>query len=405
MKAGFLDKLIGRLDRLDPDHLQAHILHLAREKGLLETIFHALQEGIVLLDGRGRIQYANRAAGRLLGFDIEQCEGMPLARFLRGVDWNLMLRLDEGEWSRVVSREVEVNYPEHRFLAFYVVPLVLQQPPERGAVVILRDVTHDRQSQAENVESERLRAVMLLAAGVAHEIGNPLNSLSIHLQLLQRETEALAGAAPLRELVDVCRREVERLDRIVAQFLRAVRPEPPRLESARIEEVVRDALDFLRHEIADRKVEVVLEDGASLPTVRVDRHQMRQAFFNIIKNAVEAMPGGGRLTVSFSEGDRFVTVTFRDTGKGIRGEDLSRVFEPYFSTKARGSGLGLMIVHRIIRDHGGEIEIHSETERGTAVIVSIPREDRLVRLLQAGAPPPDGEPPHEERKAHDSDRG
>ncbi len=391
MKAGFLDKLIGRLDRLDPDHLQAHILRLAREKGLLETIFHALQEGIVLLDGRGRMLYANRAAGRLLGFDIEHNEGDPLARFLRGVDWNLVLRLDEGEWSRVVSREIEIHYPEHRFLAFYVVPLTLQEPAERGAVVILRDVTRDRQSQAENVESERLRAIMLLAAGVAHEIGNPLNSLSIHLQLLRREMDDTPQATSLRELVDVCRREVERLDRIVAQFLQAVRPVPPQLESAQIAEIVRETVEFLRHEIADRNVTVEMDDGAALPSVRVDRHQMRQAFFNIVKNAIEAMPGGGRLSISFSETDRFVVVTFRDTGKGIRSEDLSRVFEPYYTTKARGSGLGLMIVHRIIRDHGGEIEIHSEPERGTAVLISLPREDRLIRLLESGTATRSGE--------------
>jgi len=384
VKPGFLDKLIGRLDRLDPDHLQAHILHLAREKGLLETIFHALQEGLVLLDGSGRILYANRAAGRLLGFDIEAAEGAPIGRFLRGVDWNLVLRLDEGEWSRLVSREIEVNYPEHRFLAFYVVPLALQQPKERGAVVILRDITRDRERRDANVESERLRAITLLAAGVAHEIGNPLNSLSIHLQLLRRELAAAGGAPAANELVEVCEREVRRLDRIVAQFLSAVRPVPPNLESVRIEEVVADAAGFLRHEASDRGVRVEVAAASDLPTVRVDRHQIRQAFFNIIKHAVEAMPGGGVLRIGFAETDRFVVVSFTDSGEGIRAEDLSRIFDPYYTTKTKGSGLGLMIVQRIVRDHGGEIEIHSEAGHGTAVLVSLPREDRLVRLLPAG---------------------
>lgn len=385
MKPGFLDKLIGRLDRVDPNHLQAHILHLAREKGLLETIFHALQEGLVLLDGGGRIRYANRSAGRLLGFDIESAEGAPIGRFLREVDWDLVLRLDEGEWSRLVSREIEVNYPEHRYLAFYVVPLALQQPKERGAVVILRDVTRDRQSQAASVESERLRAIMLLAAGVAHEIGNPLNSLSIHLQLLRRELAGMRAAEGARELVDVCEREVRRLDRIVSQFLSAVRPAPLNLESARIEEIVADAAEFWRHEAADRGVRIEVAPAEDLPTVRVDRHQIRQAFFNIIKNAVEAMPGGGVLRIGFSAGDRFVGVTFADTGHGIRAEDLSRIFDPYYTTKANGSGLGMMIVQRIVRDHGGEIEIHSEVGRGTAVVVALPREDRLVRLLPASS--------------------
>lgn len=391
MKRGFLDKLIGRLDRVDPGHLQAHILRLAREKGLLETIFHAIQEGILLLDGRGRILYANRAAGRLLGFDIEAAEGAPAARYLRGVDWNLVLRLDEDEWARLVSREIEINYPEHRYVAFYLVPLQLQQPSERGAAVILRDVTRDRRAQAENVESERLRAIMLLAAGVAHEIGNPLNSLSIHLQLLRRELADRAGAEGSRELVDVCEREVRRLDGIVREFLHAVRPAPLTLESSDLAEVVRDALKFLGPEIADRGVRVEFDETAELPAVRVDRHQIRQAFFNIVKNAVEAMSGGGRLRISFAAGDQSVVVSFLDNGRGIRAEDLSRIFDPYFTTKTSGSGLGMMIVQRIVRDHGGEIEIRSEEGRGTAVLVSLPREDRLVRLLKAGTPPSEKE--------------
>ncbi len=386
MKRGFLDKLITRLDRVDPGHLQAHILRLAREKGLLETIFHAIQEGILLVDGRGRILYANRAAGRLLGFDIESAEETPIARYLRGVDWDLVLRLDEDEWTRLVSREIEINYPEHRFVAFYLVPLTLQQPSERGAAVILRDVTRDRQTQAENVESERLRAIMLLAAGVAHEIGNPLNSLSIHLQLLRRDLAELGGAKGAQELVEVCEREVRRLDGIVREFLHAVRPVPLELESADLAEVVRDTLEFLRHEIADRGVRVELDETADLPSVRVDRQQMRQAFFNIVKNAVEAMPGGGRLRISFAVGDRSVAVSFLDEGRGIRAQDLSRIFDPYFTTKAGGTGLGMMIVQRIVRDHGGEIEIRSEEGRGTAVLISLPREDRRVRLLEAGAP-------------------
>lgn len=403
MPSGFLDKLIDRIDRIDAGSLQAQFLHLARSKGLLETVFHALQEGIVLLDDRGRISYANRAAEKMLGFTLEEAEGAPIRRFLRDMDWDRILKLDEEEWSRLTSREIEVNYPDHRFLAFYFVPLHTADPKEKGAVVIFRDVTRERHSTVENIESERLRAITLLAAGVAHEIGNPLNSLTIHLQLLRRELARLADAEAreqLGQLVDVSAREVERLDGIISQFLRAVRPAPPQLESGHVEELLQDTLQFMRHEMADRNVLVECDIPDHVPTVRVDRGQMQQAFFNVIKNAFEAMPGGGVLRIAIGSDDRSVVVSFRDFGEGLTAEQLSAIFEPYYTTKPNGNGLGMMIVQRIVRDHGGELEINSEPGSGATFTFFLPREDRLVRLLRAHkqTEPPEPDGPGQARK-------
>jgi PAS domain S-box-containing protein len=390
MKDGFLDKLIDRMSRLDANSLQMQFLRLAREKGLLETIFHSMQEGLVLLDSRGRIDFANRAAERLLGFSMPDAAGARIGRYLRDVEWERVMSLDTREWSRLLSREIEVSYPEHRFLAFYVMPLQGSDGAEvaAGAVLILRDVTRDRQNEEQSIESERLRAITLLAAGVAHEIGNPLNSLNIHLQLLKREVQGMAGAKrkELGELLDVSSREVQRLDRILTEFLQAVRPVKPNLESVDFPALLKETLDFQRHEMADRRVLVETEIAPNLPTVRVDRGQIRQVLFNLTKNAAEAMPGGGVLRIAVGATDRLVRVSVRDTGSGITPEQMSRIFEPYYTTKTGGSGLGMMIVQRIVRDHGGEIEIHSEPDRGTTVTVFLPREDCLIRMLPARAP-------------------
>lgn len=386
MKTGFLDKLVERLDRIDPGNLQAQFLRLAGEKGFLDAVFDAVQEGLVVLDPEGRILYANQAAGRMFGFPGATARGARIQRYIREIEWDRVLRLDEREWSRVSSREIEVNYPQRRFLAFYVVPLPAETAGgPGGAAVIFRDVTRDRQSAAEHVESERLRAITLLAAGVAHEIGNPLNSLTIHLQLLQRELAQLPEAqqASMSGLLDVAAREVGRLDGIITQFLHAVRPVAPRLESCRPDEILRETLDYMRHEITDRKVLVEFEPPPDLPPVRADRGQIRQMFFNLLKNAVEAMPDGGVVSVRASADDRTVSVIIRDTGVGIEAARISRIFDPYYTSKQHGSGLGMMIVQRILRDHGGEIEIHSERGRGTAVTIRLPREDRLVRLIEA----------------------
>ncbi|NKB23552.1 MAG: PAS domain-containing protein [Kiritimatiellae bacterium] len=385
MKSGFFDKLINRLDKLDAGSLQTQFLRLAGDKGLLETIFHAIQEGIIVLNDKGRVTYANRAAEKLFGFSLEAIVDQPIQRYLKDIDWDLVMDLDENEWSRLVSREIEISYPVHRFISFYLVPLSVVEEGENGAVVILRDITRDRVMEAHNLESERLQAITLLAAGVAHEIGNPLNSLTIHLQLITREIKSLASKeqANLSELVDIAQQEVHRLDQIIHQFLRAVRPQVPQLEFANLSDLIGETLTFMKYEIEDRGILVEVETPEQIPLLKIDKAQVKQAFFNGVKNAVQAMSTGGLLKVSVSVTNRFVCVSIQDTGPGIPAEELGNIFEPYHTTKAEGTGLGLMIVQRIMRDHGGEIEIDSTPNKGTQLSLYFMRKDQRIRLLKA----------------------
>lgn len=385
MKSGFLEKLIERLDRIDPGHLQTHVLRLAQERGLLQTILNAMQEGIILLEANGAITYANPAAESLLGFSAESAQGQTIGRYLRDLDWERILQLDETEWSHVVNREIEITYPLHRFVNFYVIPLSAVTDDEDGAVVILRDVTRDREAQASNVESERLSAVTLLAAGVAHEIGNPLNSLTIHLQLIDQELEGFSEdqVAGLRELVGIAHQEVNRLDQIINQFLSAIRPADPAFEKQSLIDVLEDTLRFLRPEIEDRDVLVEVEAPDRLPDCYIDANQIKQVFFNIIRNAIQAMEGGGLLKIQLSSNERVVGVAFTDTGTGISPDDIGHLFDAYHTTKPEGSGLGLMVVQRIVRDHGGEIEVRSEPGSGTTFSIFLPRDERRIRLLKA----------------------
>ena len=386
MKPGFFDKLVDRLDHLDKGSLQSYFLRLAKEKGLMETIFQALEEGIIVLDPEAQISYANRAAEQFLGFKLDDAQGTKIERYLKDIHWDLVLDLDEYEWSRLVRREIEITYPQHRFMEFYVVPLAAVDETEEGAVVIFRDVTRERESTAESIESERLHALSLLAAGVAHEIGNPLNSINIHLQLLDREIGDLADAQAkndLRELVDVSRKEVARLDTIIRQFLKALRPSLPERKPQQLAELVVETLDVMKHEIKDRRMLVETDFPKNIPAVAVDDTQVKQVFFNVIKNALQAMEDGGILKVETQQSDRFVSVIIEDNGPGIDPEKLGAIYEPYHTTKTEGTGLGMMIVQRIMRDHGGEIEINSEQGRGTRLILRFPREDARMNLLEA----------------------
>lgn len=389
MKTSFLDKLIGRIERVDPKSLQSVVLKLAREKGFLETLFNTIQEGVIVTDAEGRISYLNAAAGQLLGIDPEGGVGQPLSRHLRDVDWKRIWSADKSEWRKVSTHELEVFYPQQRFLSFYIVPVAEEENSVvTGMAIILRDVTESQKRTESAIESEKLTALTLLAAGVAHEIGNPLNSLNIHLQLMERQLKELPAekAEPLRQDLRIAREEIARLDRIINQFLRAVRPTKPDLQRASLNELLRETLAAMEREIRDRDILVEQELADDLPKTLVDRAQIKQAFYNIIKNAVQAMRAGGILRVRTEAGDAHVTVSFIDTGHGIAPERIGRIFEPYYTTKPDGSGLGLMIVQRIVREHGGAIEIESDVSRGTAFRIKLPIQERRMRLLEAARP-------------------
>jgi len=384
MKRGFLEKLIERIGLVQPGDVQTYLIEIAREKGFLETIFNTILEGVIVTDPAGRIIYLNRAACGFFGISAEASLGKPLGEVVRGLD--LAQGAGPGD---VVSRDLEVFYPENRFLNFYIVPLISEDAHKElvGRAIILRDITQNRRATQETIESERFSALTLLAAGVAHEVGNPLNSLDIHLQLMQRRIKKLPAKTRLEcgDSIQIARQEVARLDHTITQFLRAIRPQPltMRLENANV--VVEESVAFLDAELKDRDILVELELDRSLPPIEMDRDQIKQACYNVIRNALQAMKSGGILRICSGADETHQFISFSDTGGGISPENISRVFEPYFTTKSTGSGLGLLIVRRIVRAHGGEVIIESERNRGLTLTIRLPRADRRVRFLEQGS--------------------
>jgi signal transduction histidine kinase len=188
----------------------------------------------------------------------------------------------------------------------------------------------------------------------------------------------------LQESIDIARSEINRLDSIVTQFLRAIRPSKPQLQRENINAIINEAVRFLAPEIQDRDIVVEQELRSDLPMLELDRDQMKQAFYNIIKNSFEAMKRRGILRIRTDMDDTHVIVSFSDSGGGMSAENLSRVFEPYFTTKTSGSGLGLLIVRRIVREHGGELAIESSEGKGLTLTIRLPYVDRRVRMLEAG---------------------
>lgn len=382
MKSAFLDKLVSRLEKVEAAEVQLILARLVREKGFLEQVFEALLEGVILLDPDGTIAFVNRAACGFFGLDPERAIGEPLSRQVRGLDWAALAKP-----GRTVSRDLEVFYPENRFLNFYLAPIHDEETAENappGYVMLVRDLTRTRAEAEETLESERLNALTLLAAGVAHEIGNPLNSLDIHLQLLGRKLRKLppGDRKPLEEHLGTAREEIQRLDAILKQFLSAVRPTAPRRERTDLNAVLHETLRLLEPELASRKISVELDLAESLPPAEIDAGQFQQVFYNLLRNAYQALrEGEGHITLRTRANDYEYRIAIEDNGTGISPEHMGSIFEPYRTTKVSGSGLGLLIVRRIVREHGGEIEIESTEGKGTRIMIYLPKGERTVRLL------------------------
>jgi len=412
-KSNFLDKVLGRIGRLDTHGLQTVIQRLARERRFLETLFNTIEDGVLVIDESGRILYLNEAVTRLLGLQRQETEGQPITRFLPEIDWHQLSTIDARGGERVVRLEVEISYPRARFLSLYAAPLDGDAKGSSGLALIIHDATETRRKTFAAIETERIQALTLLAASVVHEIGNPLNALDIHLQLIERELKKLrqssVEAVPpepqrprqrkppatdqalpadsilrLERYVNVAKGEIVRLDYIVRQFLEAIRPAPPKFAPTNLNDVVRETIDLLRPEIENRGITIHERLARELADSPLDAGQIKQVLVNLIKNAIQAMSRGGILNLETGQTAENVWMRVGDTGGGIPEEQINRIFEPFFTTKKKGSGLGLMIVQRIVRDHGGRIELESRVKEGTRFRVWLPRHEPHPRLLGSG---------------------
>ena len=216
--------------------------------------------------------------------------------------------------------------------------------------------------------ADRLSALGELSAGMAHEIRNPLGSIRGTAEILR---EGMADDDPRGEFAAILIQEVDRLNKVVQDFLEFARPGETDRGAVDLNALLQELLQFTRQPARSGGVTVAFAPGA-IPPVQADREQLRQAFLNLILNALQAMPAGGELTIATTAGEKGVQVRFRDTGCGIAAGDLERIFNPFFTTRSEGTGLGLAIVHRIIQGHGGRIDVSSEPGIGTVFTLGLP---------------------------------
>lgn len=382
-RSSSIERILGRLDDLDSTNLAILVQRLARERGLLETVFDAVEEGILVIDATGIVDYANRAGMVIIGLNSKDIGTAVLWKQVPDLARSLNF-LRDGGLAPNIARDVELFYPEHRWVRLQISRLVLGDDIVRFGVII-RDITDERQNTEAMIESERINSIFTLAASVAHEIGNPLNSIKIHLELMRRKLAKLElpeeKTKPLKNSLGICLDEIGRLDDILTNFLGAIRPQKPILGKTNLMEIVFDVLAVQKVELENRNIRCSVKRGKELPIVLGDRSQLKQLIFNVTKNAMEAMQDGGAIDIAADADDAFVYLRVRDTGCGIERDAISRIYEPFFTTKDGGHGLGMMIVMRIMREHGGQVGIDSTPGVGTLVTLQFPRADRRAPRL------------------------
>lgn len=388
----FYERAADRLDKIDSTQLRELLRRLTSDNDLLGMVLDSMARGIIVTDTAGRILLVNRAAERLVPFRTSEYAQSCVWTVISDAEIAGFLQETLQHQENARERDFTIAAGAMRTLSFDVLPLV-HEGHVAGNLIYAEDVTEKRAAEARLRRTESLAALATLTAGVAHEIKNPLGAVSIHLQLIRRrlrgerqEPDAAAWSA-VREAVGVIEEEVERLNQIVVDYLFAVRPMNVNLTSGQVNEVLAELLRLLRPELKEAGIELRERLGNDLPRVRLDQRYLREALLNIIKNAIAAMVEATSsdrprvLAVASATDGESVTIRIGDTGPGIPQEIQGKVFEPYFTTRDFGSGLGLTLVYKIVKEHLGEIELDSKPGSGSTFSISIPIPQTEQRLL------------------------
>jgi len=381
---------------------------LFQAKEFIENVLNSMADTLVVTDNQGIIRRVNRATLELLGYEEEEIVGKPAEAILD-------LKNGEGDlFKGYYFEKHEKGNRVHNFEINYLtkrgekIPVSFNSSLLRntegeviGVIGVARDMRRVKQLlqaakeaakaekkkaqelkkayeelqslQTQLLHSEKLASIGRLAAGVAHEINNPLTGVLTFAHLLLSE---MSKDDPRRVDLEVIVKEANRCRLITQNLLDFARQSSPEKAPVDINEVIKNTLSLVENQASFQNIKIIKDFNCSLPLILIDSNQIQQVFMNVILNAQEAMPQGGFLTIStdFSEDGRFAEIKFIDTGCGIPEDNIGKLFDPFFTTKetGKGTGLGLAISYGIIKNHGGDINIDSTEGKGTTVIIKLP---------------------------------
>ncbi|MDR0678697.1 MAG: PAS domain-containing protein [Puniceicoccales bacterium] len=342
-----------------------------------ESVLSALQDGLAIVDCHGTVLYVNRRARELMGIPDGENAPLLLRRYAPEVFFHAR---DSFHSAGSQLFEVQVTYPERRLLRVSRFPLASNENSTLSALV-LADHTAEEELGELRREEDACATVALLTGTLAHELGNPLNGIQIHLQLLKRQLCSLPQAHALRETVEICRNEVDRLHHMLGSFLSSIRPTKPILRQIDLNESLLNCLIAMAMELKRRNGNVRKELSAEPLLILGDLSQLQQVFENLLRNSMEAWENSGRIVVRSANEGAFARVEIEDDGTGIDPSALPNLFRPQWSNKQGGNGLGLLVVRSILRAHRATIAFCGIKPRGTRVTLRFPLENPKFPML------------------------
>ena len=382
----FIRRAVDRISKLDQDQVLNLINILTDENELLEIVLDSMTDGVIVSDKEENLLFINKSAKRLLrtqylNENVENSlwDAVP-DRKLR----EILLESINSNDDKTVNNFIDNYDNDSKILEFTTSPLV-KEKCIYGNIIMIKDITERKIRETKLRRAESLASLTTLAAGVAHEIKNPLGSISIYLQLIEKlisKKEKDPVSEKIIANISVINEEVERLNKIVVDFLFAVRPINLDLEYNDLNKIVNETLEFMKVEFDDADIKVVKELSEDLPEIMLDSRFVKQALINLLKNAEAAMKGRkGVLEIKTGLKDSKILLEIKDNGTGIPDRIIGRIFEPYFTTKDFGSGIGLTLVYKIIKEHKGDITISSSEGKGTSFTLSFPAHRKEQKLL------------------------
>lgn len=351
---------------------------LANLRVVHERIVESIRSGLITTDLDGNIYTFNAAATEITGYRLDELQGKPISTIFGDIREQTDLSLSAaGNGEQLPRFETDLLTPEGFAvrIGFSVSLLFSEENEASGLIITFQDLTEIRSMEESVRRKDRLAAVGRVAAGLAHEIRNPLGAMRGAIQVLESNTDR----TPVQTgLMDIVLKESDRLNSIITNFLSYARPAAVDYAETDVAEAIKDTLTLLQHSPDVQENHILKDDIGSDPIIiSADSAQLKQIFWNLARNAIQAMPDGGELSVSLSSiPNNRIRIIFEDTGKGMSREQVEQLFEPFSNSTSGGTGLGLSIVYQIVKDHNGAINVRSLEGKGTTITVELPKDNR-----------------------------
>ncbi|MCK4799227.1 MAG: PAS domain-containing protein [Spirochaetes bacterium] len=360
IKSNFLSSFQKKIDKFDIGTIKNFLYELIEENENLRTVFNSMKEAVLVLDKNMNVTFYNKMSLRIFEINVKNPIGIHISDILNNKYFLDIITTSIKKEEIINDYEIMLDSNNPKYISFSLYPLA-KEGKIIGNIIILNDITLEKENKNKLRQAESLAALTTISAGIAHEIKNPLGAISIHIQLLEQELDKYKQgfSKDFKYSIEVIKEEIERLNNIVVDFLITVRPLKAELMLTNLNIFLDKFVNFITPELESKNI-IIRRNFSDLPDVWLDEKYFKQALLNLIKNSIASIKENGIIEIEAYQKQNYLFLNIIDNGSGITEEIQPKVFNPYFTTKNTGTGLGLTIVYKIVKEHKGEISFSSK---------------------------------------------